>query len=311
MAVRKPKALRKGSTIAFFAPASPPNDDMAIRQGLQELNRLGFGVVQAHEILPSGYFAGSLEGRTTGFLSALRDKSITALVALRGGYGSTYLLDSLLDAEVGPAKCVIGYSDLTTLQIFLWQKHGWVTFQGPMLLAGFSGSSDASPGYDEESFLNGVTKTIGTWSVKLGGESLRRGKAEGKVLGGCLTILQTTIGTPWELDTEGAILVLEDTHMKPYQVDRVLMHLKQAGKFQNVHGIVLGDFPGCEPPVKGSPSVGKVCERILGPLGIPVVFGAPIGHTKRAMLTVPLGVQARLDATGEGTLEILEPAVID
>src|SRR3974390_1639720 len=150
MAVRKPKALRKGSTIAFFAPASPPSDDVGIRQGLQELNRLGFGVVQAHEILPAGYFAGSSEARTAGFLGALRDNSITALVALRGGYGSTYLLGPLLDAELGPAKCLIGYSDVTALQIFLWQRHGWVTFQGPMLLAGFSGSSDASPGYDEE-----------------------------------------------------------------------------------------------------------------------------------------------------------------
>jgi muramoyltetrapeptide carboxypeptidase len=97
--------------------------------------------------------------------------------------------------------------------------------------------------------------------------------------------------------------------MKPYQVDRVLMHLKQAGKFEGVRGIVLGDFPDCEPPVAGSPTVREVCARILGALGVPVVVGAPIGHTARPMLTVPLGVNARLHASGEGTLEILEPAV--
>jgi muramoyltetrapeptide carboxypeptidase len=97
--------------------------------------------------------------------------------------------------------------------------------------------------------------------------------------------------------------------MKPYQIDRVLMHFKQAGKLEGVKGIVLGDFPECEAPVAGSPTVRDVCARILGSLGIPVVFGAPIGHTLRPMLTIPLGVNARLDARGGGSLEILEAAV--
>ena len=99
--------------------------------------------------------------------------------------------------------------------------------------------------------------------------------------------------------------------MKPYQVDRVLMHFKQAGKFDGVAGIVLGEFPECEPPVPGSPTVRDVCTRILGPLGIPVIFGAPVGHAPRPMLTFPLGVKARLNADGEGLLEILEPAVTE
>jgi muramoyltetrapeptide carboxypeptidase len=121
--------------------------------------------------------------------------------------------------------------------------------------------------------------------------------------------VEATIGTSWELDTQDAILVLEDRAMRPYQVDRVLMHLMQAKKLDGVKGIVLGDFPECEPPVAGSPTVLDVCARILGPLGVPVVFGAPVGHTVRPMLTLPLGVKARLRATGEGTLEILEAAV--
>jgi muramoyltetrapeptide carboxypeptidase len=97
--------------------------------------------------------------------------------------------------------------------------------------------------------------------------------------------------------------------MKPWQVDRALMHLKQAGKFQGVRGIVLGDFPECEPPVPNSPTVREVCQRILTPLGVPIIFGAPVGHTPRPILTVPLGVKARLVAKGEGVLEILESAV--
>jgi muramoyltetrapeptide carboxypeptidase len=104
-------------------------------------------------------------------------------------------------------------------------------------------------------------------------------------------------------------LLLEDRGMKPWQVDRALMHLKQAGKFEGVRGMVLGDFPECEAPVAGSPTVQDVCQRILKPLGIPIVFGAPVGHTARPMLTLPLGVRARLRASGAGALEILEAAV--
>jgi muramoyltetrapeptide carboxypeptidase len=136
------------------------------------------------------------------------------------------------------------------------------------------------------------------------------GEAEGRLLGGCMTLVETTLGTPWELETRGAILALEDRGMKPWQVDRALMHLKQAGKFESVRGIVLGDFPECDAPLSGSPTVRDVCTRILGGLGVPVVYGAAIGHTPRPMLTLPLGVKARLRARGEGELEILEPAVV-
>jgi muramoyltetrapeptide carboxypeptidase len=117
------------------------------------------------------------------------------------------------------------------------------------------------------------------------------------------------LGTPWEFDTRGAILFLEDRGVKPYQLDRMLLHLLQAGKFRGVRGIVLGDFPDSEPPQECSPSVRDVCRRILMPLRVPIIFGAPIGHTVRPMLTIPFGVRARLRAAGEGQLEILEPAV--
>jgi muramoyltetrapeptide carboxypeptidase len=308
---RKPKALREGSTLAYFAPASPPADGRDIGVGSHELCQLGFNVVAAHEFQPFGYFAASADERANGFLNALHDGKIDGLVALRGGYGSTYLLDFLHAANLGPPKCVIGYSDVTALHTFLWQRNGWVTFQGPMLLAGFDHGANDLRGFDKQSFFNAVRNTTGSWSVRLCGETLVAGKAEGRVLGGCLTILQTSLGTPWEIDTDGAILLLEDTHMKPYQVDRSLMHLRQAGKLQNIRGIILGEFPACEPVVLGSPTVRWVCEQILAPLGVPVVFGAPIGHAHRAMLTIPLGIQARLDAHGEGSLEFLEPAVID
>src|SRR5260370_30692138 len=134
------------------------------------------------------------------------------------------------------------------------------------------------------------------------------GIAERQPYGGRLIIQQTSLGTPWELDTAGAILVLEDLGMKPYQVDRALLHLQQAGKFSGVKAIILGEFPNGDAPSPSSPTTRDACARILSPLGMPVISGAPAGHSKRTMLTLPLGIRARLHAHGEGTLEFLEPA---
>jgi muramoyltetrapeptide carboxypeptidase len=226
-----------------------------------------------------------------------------------------------LSLALAAPKIFLGYSDITSLQIFLWEKFRWVTFYGPMVAGGFHNGAGAAEGYDAESFTRAVTETKRGWRLDLmrgvcadappesKPESLFSGSAEGVLLGGCLTLVETTLGTPWELETRGAILLLEDRGMKPWQVDRALMHLLQAGKFAEVRGILLGDFPETPATVAGSPTVREVCERILRPLGVPVVFGAPVGHTMQPMLTVPLGVRGRLISEGEGVLQILEPAV--
>ena len=307
---RKPKALSKGSKLATFAPASPA-DRMDLFAGIAELRRLGFEVEAPFEYDIEGFFAASVEERLEEFLASVQNPYVEGMVASRGGYGSNYLLDADLQSQLPAPKCIVGYSDLTSFQIYLWQMAGWVTFHGPMTSAGFNHGANTVQGYDEDSFLNAVTKTTSGHTLNLDGETLVESEAQGRLLGGCLTLLQATIGTPWELDTTGSILVLEDRGMKPYQVDRALMHLKQAGKFRDVRGIVLGEFPGGEATVEGSPAVREVCERILRPLGIPVLWGSPIGHSKRPMLTIPLGVEARLEADGEGRLEILEPAVVE
>jgi muramoyltetrapeptide carboxypeptidase len=306
---RKPKALAAGSRLGVFAPASPA-ESVEMIAGLAELKRHGFHVVANQDTKPEGYFAGPPLERANGFLGTLNSDEVDGLVALRGGYGSNYLLEFELEKSLAKLKCVIGFSDLTTLQIFLWQRCEWITFYGPMVAAGLNAGAGARKGYDESSFLQAVGRTENGWKVRLKGEPLLTGQSAGRVLGGCMTLLEATIGTPWELDTKDSILVLEDRAMKPYQVDRVLMHLKQAGKFEGVRGIVLGDFPDSEPAVAGAPTVREVCGRILRPLGVPIVFGAPIGHTDRPMLTIPLGVQGRLDANEEGTLEFVESAVV-
>jgi muramoyltetrapeptide carboxypeptidase len=306
--VRKAKALRKGAKVAVFAPASGA-EQIEVTAGLAELRRLGYEFTPVQLPGTEGYFAGSITARLDGFLKAMRHPEIAGLIALRGGYGANYLLDTDLAAELQTPKCVVGFSDLTTLLTYLWQECGWVTFHGPMVAAGLNRGADDSHGYDEESFVQAVTNARSGWTLGLAGQSLVEGQGEGRVLGGCLTLLQTTLGTPWEIATDGAILVLEDRGMRPYQVDRALMHLKQAGKLRGVRGIVLGEFPDCEAAANGSPSVREVCERILRPLGVPMVFGAAVGHTRRAMLTVPLGVKGKLVARGEGKLEVLEAAV--
>lgn len=314
-AVKAP-ALLKNSRVGIFAPASPA-EEARIAKGLAELRSLGFTVQDDFSRGSQAYFSASTETRLTHFLSLLSAPDIDGLIALRGGYGSNYILECggstpLLRRMTPPPapKCILGYSDLTSLQIFLWQNFRWVSLYGPMVTAGLDAGANAPKGYDRPSLETALFGTAPAWKIELQGEPLSTGSAEGAVLGGCLTLVETTIGTPWELDTTGSILLLEDRGMKPWQIDRALMHLMQVGKFHGVKGIVLGDFPECEPPVAGSPTAKDVCERILKPLGIPILYGAPVGHTQRPMLTIPLGIRARLTAEGAGTLEFLEPAVI-
>jgi muramoyltetrapeptide carboxypeptidase len=313
----KPPALAPGGTVRILSPASP-TDPAALRRGLSELKRLGYVIKQSpRRMKPQGYFAGSLEERRAELQAALRENaSPEALLCSRGGYGTSALLDALkLPASRSrpklqlSAKLLIGYSDITPLQAFLWKRLRWVTLYGPMVGAGFDKGADRPGGYDRASFMNATSGARDTWALSLQGEPLSRGEATGVLLGGCLTLIETTLGTPWELDTRGAILVLEDRAIRPYQLDRILVHLAQAGKLRGVRGFVLGDFPECGPPAGSRVTVRDVFRRILRPLGVPVLFGAPVGHTEWPMLTLPLGVRARLRAAGEGKLEILEPAV--
>ena len=287
---------------------SSPVEEERVKKGLDHLDeQMGFVVrFDGDEVFAKhGFFAGSAEARGTALKAALAETDTRAIICTRGGYGSNYLLDCLRLDEPAP-KILCGFSDITSLHAYLWRKLHWVTLYGPMIAAGFDHGANAPEGYDLDSFAWASAGSQG-WPVPLKGESISAGSSEGTLLGGCLNLVETTIGTPWELDTQGSILILEDRGMKPWQVDKALMHLKQAGKLRGVTGIVLGDFPESDPP-QGTESVKDVARRVLAPLGVPIVFGAPIGHTSRPMLTLPLGVQARLSADGEGKLEILEPA---
>jgi len=305
----KPPALRPGDGVRVLSLASPVQEDH-LQKGGAELTRLGYApkMDRVSVLGRDGFFAGSAAGRLAALREGFAEPETRAIFCSRGGYGSNYLLDGWSDSSPAPtAKIFLGASDLTSIQLFLWHKFRLVTFYGPMVASNFDRGAGAPHGYDGASLASALTETKQGWSIDLEAAEISSGLAKGVLLGGCLTLLESALGTPWELDTAGAILVLEDRGMKPYQVDRALMHLKQAGKFREVAGIIMGDFPECDPST-GSETVRQVAQRILGALGIPIVFGAPVGHTVRPMLTLPLGVRAELSSAGCGTLSILEPA---
>src|SRR5271170_6255563 len=298
----KPEALHPGDSVRILSLSSPVKESR-LQLGAQEIARLGFTPkFDPERVLARGdFFAGNTAERGAALKEALTETSTRGIFCSRGGYGSNYLLDGLSVALASP-KLLVGYSDLTSLQIFLWQKFRWITLYGPMAAAGLA------DGYDAETLTRALTETKQGWTIPLAGsEAIMPGSADGVLLGGCLTLIETALGTPWELDTHGAILLLEDRGMKPWQVDRALMHLKQAGKLRGVSGVLLGEFPECAGP-EGTETVLAVARRILGTMGFPVVWGAAVGHTPRPMLTLPLGVRARLKADENPRLEILEAA---
>ena len=305
----KPPGLEAGAAVRIIAPASPA-EEARLERGIAELEWLGYEVRcdRSSVLARDGYFAGSAEIRGAALKQALTEADSGAIFCTRGGYGSDHLLTAMNELRRASSKILVGYSDITTLQIFLWQKSGWVTFCGPMVAAGLDAGAGAPGGYDADSLACALTAGKG-WSLGLEGECLSHGEGVGRLLGGCLTMVQATLGTPWELDTSGAILLLEDRAMKPFQVERALTHLKHAGKLRGLRGVILGEFPEGEPPAPSAVTVRDVCLRVIG-RHIPVVWGVPFGHTPRPMLTLPLGVRARLIAREGGKLQILESACV-
>jgi muramoyltetrapeptide carboxypeptidase len=305
----KPLALRPGDGVRIVSLASPVQEDH-LQKGCAELARLGYTprMDRASVLGRDGFFAGPTESRRAALWDSFAERETRAIFCSRGGYGTNYLLGDRSGSSALPAaKIFLGASDITSVQLFLWHEFRLVTFYGPMVASNFDRGAGAEHGYDAPSLASAVTETKQGWLLDLQGTEISGGRASGVLLGGCLTLVESSLGTPWELDTKGSIFVLEDRGMKPYQVDRALMHLLQAGKFRGAAGIVLGDFPECDPP-PGTETVQDVARRILAPLGVPIVWGAPVGHTSRPMLTLPLGVQAELSTDGRGALRILEPA---
>jgi muramoyltetrapeptide carboxypeptidase len=303
----KPPALQPGDTVGIVAPASSIRRE-AMEAGCATLRRMGYRPFYLDSIFDQEvFFAGSAQRRARELEEMFARDEVRAILCARGGYGSNYLLE-LLDLKIIKAhpKIFAGYSDLTALLTYFTDALGWVTFQGPMVAKDFA-SSDGVDRLSWERALNGITAWTLTPDANV--RALVEGEAEGVLYGGCLSILVASLGTPYEIRTAGTILFIEDIATKPYQIDRMLMQLKLAGKLADVRGIIFGEMVDCFQDADQRYTLEEVVFRVVGGLGVPVAYGLRSGHVSHGNITLPIGVRAGLSVRGSGVeLRVLEAA---
>ncbi|NNL85133.1 MAG: LD-carboxypeptidase [Myxococcales bacterium] len=298
---RKPYALSEAATVAVVAPAFAVEPER-LACGEAQLASCGVRVVRREDLFDRcDYFAGDDRRRETELMDAIRDPDVEGVLCARGGYGCSRILPSLDAAAVrAAAKPLAGYSDITALLLWQWERAGLVGFHGPML--------DREGGLSAPELTALVRMLRGQdEEVWLRGEGAREGVAEGFLIGGSLTLLAGSLGTPWEPQTAGSILLFEEVGEKPYAIDRMLAQLRAAGKLDGVVGVGVGHLVECTDPKRDRPTAREVIAAAFEPLAIPLVFDLPFGHASPNM-PWPLGVSARIDGNS-GELHILEPGV--
>jgi muramoyltetrapeptide carboxypeptidase len=312
-AVLKPPRLKEGDTIGVVLPASMSFESDTIARGRQQLEALGFDVKLGRHVYDRyGYLAGEDRDRAADINEMFADPAVAGISCFSGGWGTPRLLPYLdYDLIRKHPKVIIGFSDITGLLNAIQEKTGVVTFHGPMAdslyepysLANFRKvvmSAEpigelASPVKRESDLIDRENRII----------TLRGGTATGRLTGGNLTLVACTLGTPYEIDTNGAILFLEDTHEELYRIDRMLTQLWLAGKLEHLAGFVFGRCTDC--PVTGpSLSMGQILRERFS--HVPAIWGLSFGHIEKK-LTIPIGLTATLDADA-GTLSIAEAAVV-
>jgi len=306
-AMLKPSAVPNDALVAVVSPASTPQQDR-VERGLQALRALGYAPQAADHILTRGplYFAGTPEMRVRDLHHAFADDEVRAIFCTRGGYGSNYLLDALdLDLIAESAKPFIGYSDLTALQLWLLDQLQLPAFHGPMLSADFA-REDGVHLASMQAALTGQSYSVGATE---GLRTLHPGRARGTLYGGCLSVLVALLGTPYEPQTEGKLLFIEDVNVKPYQVDRMLWQLRQAGKLDGARGIVFGEMLDCVSPGAAPELLDEVILRVFDDFQGPIAIGLRSGHVSRSNVTLTFGVEAELHAASQAQLSLLQPAV--
>jgi muramoyltetrapeptide carboxypeptidase len=279
-----------------------------VERGLEALRAIGYAPQGSDHILTRGplYFAGTPEMRLRDLHHAFADDEVRAIFSTRGGYGSNYLLDALdLDLIAESAKPLIGYSDLTAVQLWLLDQIELPAFHGPMVAADFA-REDGVHLPSLQAALGGRTYSVGTAE---GMRTLHPGRARGTLYGGCLSILVALLGTPYEPQTEGKLLFLEDLNARPYQIDRMLWQLRQAGKLDGVKGIVFGEMLDCVSPGAAPELLDEVILRVFDDFQGPIAIGLRSGHVSRSNVTLTFGVEAEVQAANQAELHLLEPAV--
>jgi muramoyltetrapeptide carboxypeptidase len=320
----RPKRLEPGDTIGIVAPASAPPDPKNIDGAVAFLEQLGFKVKLASNVRKRlGFLAGTDRERAGDLMRMFADRHVNAILCVRGGYGTARLLP-LLDYRVirANSKIFVGYSDVTSLHCALLTKANLISFHGPMLNSDFSRPD--MPKFTLQSFLrtlggdpassiqHPVSSNIAAGYRHTAVKVLRRGLARGQLVGGNLSVLCTTIGTPWQTPFRGRILFFEDVGEQPYRFDRMLTHLLNCDLLQQVAGIAIGINHDCgDPKAKRTREYRQTLEDVFRErlllLKVPVVLGLPFGHGPHNA-TLPFGANATLDAT-RGNLVITEPVV--
>lgn len=316
-AARFGKPLSDGGTIGVAAPASPYDSRSEVLRGVEWWESQGYSVKLAAGIWErDDYVAGDAAARARDLNSLFGDPEVDVVQVLQGGFGSAQTIPHLdFDVIAANPKPLVGFSDITALHVAIRQRTGLATVYGNGL-AGV-GSPDAtsfSKGRLLEVLRGGGAGLVppnpdDPWLRTIGG-----GTVTAPLVGGCLWLLMQTMSTPWEIDLDGAILFFEDVHSPPYYIDGNLVQLQQAGKLDNVAGVVVGQMEKCDwgdvrqvSDWARSRSIEDVLEERLEPLGVPVLYGLPLGHGKH-LAALPLGVTCTLDADAR-TLTVDEPAL--
>jgi muramoyltetrapeptide carboxypeptidase len=314
----KPPALPEHATIAVVAPASPAQSRSEIEQATAYFEARGHTVrFGPNHRKVHGYLAGTDAERAADLQWALSEPGIDMVLAQEGGYGTARLHDLIDWDAIGEPRIVCGYSDLTALHLALAAHADWVTFYGPNFLRFTRQKGRWELTEETEDCFHRAFRPQPLGRVFEDPENpyvltIGEGVAEAPLVGGCLTLLASSIGTPYEVQTDGCVLIVEDLDTEPYLVDTALNHLIRAGKLKNVAGFVFGTDVNLKPQtvpeeVESSLSIEEMLDELIAPLGIPAISNVPVGHG-RHMATMPLGATARIDGAGK-TLEVLEAAV--
>ena len=302
IAIRKPPRLKRGGTIGVVATAGCVDAD-SLSRGINVLKKQGFEIALSPRIHErKGYLAGDERQRARDLQEFFQRPDIDAIFCARGGFGSIQLLPHLnVEAIRSNPKIFVGCSDVTILLNWVLQHCGIVTLHGPMVAMEFARGVD---GRTKEYFWQTILGEKESWETKLT-TTIQPGIVEAPMVGGCLSLLVTTLGTPYEIDTGGKLLFLEDVGEKPYRIERMLTHLKMAGKLDRLAGLVFGDFIQCEP--EGPRGIMQIITEMFRDAPYPVLMGLAAGHGEEN-LTLPFGVKMALDGH-TGTLSLLESPV--
>lgn len=303
----KPGALRKGDTIAIVAPSGPVCGE-ALERGIRLLESFGLKVKVGPSVKKRwGYLAGSDAERAEDLMEAWADPEVRGVIAARGGYGAMRVIPHLdFDCIRQNPKIFLGYSDITTLHLAFWKEAGLVTFHGPV--------AEMSPVKMNSYNCTWLRETLfGSWPpgdlpVPVAPNDapctphrftvFEKGRVRGELVGGNLSLIASAIGTLWEIDTRGKVLLLEEVGERPYRIDRMLCHLKLAGKLDDAAGFCLGDFTDCEGnlgPDRPGFTVAEVLNQYFAGTGKPCIGNIPAGHGKYNSV-LPLGVEVAIEA---------------